>query len=345
MKAMVLAAGVGTRLRPLTFHLPKPMIPIVNKPVLEHTIENLRKHGILQVALNLHTYPALIRKHFGDGSRYGMAIRYSPERRLLGTAGAVKRLEKYFDRTFFVLSGDGLSDVNLTKALLFHRQKRAFATIVLARVDARFDYGVTRIDEHARVKDFIEKPRWSDMACDTVNTGIYIFEPGIFAHIPRDKFYDFGHQVWQNLIRAGKRVYGYVTRDYWCDVGNLGEYRRSQRDVLDRRVSVLMPGDELKPGVWVGTGTVIERGARLCGPCVIGKHCRIGSRAVIGRYTTVGDRSVVGPGAVLKDCIIWNGVTVEKNVILTNCVISRGAHVTESISVFEGAVITVKRKG
>jgi mannose-1-phosphate guanylyltransferase / phosphomannomutase len=345
MKAFILSAGAGTRLRPLTFNIPKPMVPIVNKPALLHTLENLRKFDIREVVINLHRYPNMIRKYFGDGRQFGMNITYSYEPQLLGTAGAVKKMEKYFTDTFLVLSGDGITDINLNKVLDFHKEKKSFATMVLKRVDVKFDYGVTILDKNARISQFFEKPSWSSVFANTVNTGIYVFEPDIFSYIPKNKFFDFGHQVWPKLLERKKKIFGYETEAFWCDVGNLKEYRHAQRSALDKRVKVIIPGEEIKSGIWVGKGTVIEAGAKLRSPCVIGKNCRIGKKCVVGKYTTIGDRSVIGPGAAVTDCVIWNGVKVNKNVNLQNCVISRGARISESISVFEGAVITVKKKG
>src|SRR5512133_2683534 len=160
MKAFIMAAGAGTRLRPLTYELPKPMVPVVNKPTIEHTVENLKRHGIFQVAMNLNYHPETIRSYFGDGSSFGVKISYSLEKELMGTAGGVKCMERCFDSTFVVMSGDGLTDIDITKAVKFHKQHKALATMVLKPVDAKFDYGVTITDKTGRISKFIEKPRW-----------------------------------------------------------------------------------------------------------------------------------------------------------------------------------------
>lgn len=342
MKAFVMAAGAGTRLRPLTYAIPKPMVPVVNKPVIEHTLENLKRHGIYQVVLNLHHYPEMIKDYFGKGEDNDLRIRYSLEKKLMGTAGGVKKMEKFFDSTFVVMSGDGLTDIDLTKAIKFHKQKKALGTMVLKAVDTKFEYGVTLINTRGRIKKFIEKPRWSDVFANTVNTGIYIFEPEIFSYMPENEFYDFGLQLWPQLLKDKKPIFGYVMEEYWTDVGNLTEYRHGVRDALDGKVRIRIPGEQIKPGVWVGRNTRIDPSATLVGPCVIGERCVIGKNATIDEYTTLADRCTVCQGARIKNSILWGNVEVAKNVHLDNCIIGFGAKVSKDISVFEGTVLNLK---
>jgi mannose-1-phosphate guanylyltransferase / phosphomannomutase len=342
MKAMVMAAGVGTRLRPLTHIIPKPMIPIVNKPVLEHTLDLLRKHNFREVVINLHFYPQMIKDYFGDGSRWGLKIIYSQEKSLLGTAGGVKKVEKHFDDTFVVMSGDGLTDIDLAKAVEFHKKKKSLATMVLKKVDARFDYGVTLIDQYKRIENFIEKPAWSDVFANTVNTGIYIFEPEIFNFIPENTFYDFGHDVWPSLLKAKKPIYGYEMNSYWCDIGNLQEYKRAERDALEGKVRIKFSGKKFSPGVWVGKNTRIHPQVKIKAPVIIGDDCRIEKGVVIDSFTTIGNSGLIHEGAQLGDCILWSGVRVSKNVRLRNCIIGNDAGINENISVFEGSVINIE---
>lgn len=342
MKAFVMAAGAGTRLRPLTFAIPKPMVPVVNKPVLGYTLDNLKQHGIYQVILNLHHHPEMIREYFGDGKKNGMKIKYSHEQELLGTAGGVKKMEKFFDSTFLVMSGDGLTDIDLTMAIKYHRKKRALATMVLKEIDTKFEYGVTLLGSSGRIKKFIEKPKWSDVFANTVNTGIYIFEPEVFRYIPKNTFYDFGSQLWPDLLKRKKRIFGYKMNEYWTDVGNLAEYRRGIHDALDGRLKITIPGEQIMPGIWVGKGTRIEKGARLNPPCVIGNYCFVGKNAIIDSYTTIADHSSIGQGAVIKNSILWDKVKVAKNVTLDNCIIGYKAEVSEDISVYEGTVLNIE---
>ena len=334
-----MAAGAGTRLRPLTVSVPKPMVPVANKPVLEYTLKNLQKHGITEVILNLHSHPQMIQDYFQDGRKWGLSLSYSYEPELLGTAGGVKNVESFLrGGTFLVMSGDGLTDADLTALIRFHKRKRSAATIALKAVDTRFDYGVTIRNPHGRIKQFIEKPLWSDVFSNEVNTGIYVFEPRILDLIPRDRVYDFGHELWPKLLKRGDPIYGFPLNSYWCDVGSLQEYRRAQQDVLDKRVHISFAGRQKRPGVWVDEGTVIEPGVTLEKPCLIGKNCHIRSGSHVEAYTMIGDRAQIGRDVHLKNCILWNDVRVENYVKLENCIIANNGRVKESLSVYEGAV-------
>ena len=342
MKAMVMAAGAGTRLRPLTFSVPKPMVPIANRPVLEYTIENPKRHGITEMVLNLHSHPDLIRHHFKNGEPFGVRIHYSYEPELLGTAGGVKKVAALLKRdTFFVMSGDGLTDINLTRLLDFHKSQKATATIALKAVDTRFDYGVTLTQKNGRITRFIEKPKWSDVFSNEVNTGIYVLEPKALAQIPAGRSYDFGNELWPKMLKERARLFGYLTDSYWCDVGNISEYRRAQKDVLDGKVQLRFSGHQVQSHVWVDEGTLLDRSIKIDPPCLIGKHCRIEKGAHIGAYTVIGNHARIGRNARLSNCILWNNVRVDQRVTLENCIIGHGARVTENISVYEGAVINI----
>lgn len=340
IRAMVMAAGAGTRLRPLTQAIPKPLVPIANRPVLEYTVENLKRHGITEIIFNLHNHPELIRDRFKDGAAWGVKIRYSYEPKLLGTAGGVRKAAPFLSGgTFLVMSGDGLTDIDLTALLAFHRRKKSAATLALKKVDMKFDYGVTLTDPRGKVKKFVEKPQWGDVFSNQVNTGIYVFEPRILRQIPAGRVSDFGHDIWPKLLAQGEPIYGYVTDRYWCDVGNLSEYRRAQRDFLEGKVGFRPPGILIRPGVWVEEGAKIARNVRLEAPCLIGRDSVLAKGSVIGAYTVVGRRARIGSGSRLHNCILWNDVRVGQRVRLENCVIGHRARVTESISMYEGSVI------
>ena len=344
MKAMILAAGAGTRLRPLTYETPKPMVPVVNRPVLHHVLDNLLRHGVSEVMINLFAQPEQVRGYCGDGSRWSLKIGYSQEPKLLGTAGAIKKVQKFLsDGPFFVMSGDGLSDIDLSAMLAFHKKRRSLATMAIKAVDSRFEYGVTLCDTAGRIKGFLEKPSWSDVFSNKVNTGIYIFEPEIFRYIPSGKVYDFGHELWPKLLKMKKPIFAYETGAYWTDIGNLDEYRRCQIDSLERRVHINVPGTEIRKGVWVEVGTVIDPRALLRAPCLIGKGCLIEAEAQIGPCTVVGDRARVASQAVLKNCILYDNVTVGKNVHLSNCILGANGNVRENITVYEAAVLNIRQ--
>ncbi|MBI4056012.1 MAG: NDP-sugar synthase [Elusimicrobia bacterium] len=341
---MVLAAGAGTRLRPLTYELPKPLVPVVNRPVLHHVLENLRRHSIREVAINLHAHADRVRKSVGDGSRWGLKVHFSHEPTLLGTAGAVKRMAPFFQGApFIVLSGDGISDVDLTDLINFHQSHRSFATMVLKSVDHRFEYGVALTNAQQRIRGFMEKPSWGDVFSNTVNTGIYLFEPEVLKLIPSGKTYDFGKQLWPLLLKQKRKIYGYSHRGYWCDVGNLMEYRKSQKDAMDGTIRLNLPGTQIRSRIWVDEGSHIHPQVTLIPPVVIGKHCQIGAKAEIGPYTAVGNHSKISGRALLKNCILFERVQVGRNVHLSNCIIGENGHVTESVAVYEAAVLNIRQ--
>lgn len=343
-KAMLLAAGAGTRLRPLTYETPKPMVPVVNRPVIHHVLDNLLKHGVQEVMVNLHAHPDQVRGYCGDGSRWSLKLQYSLEPKLLGTAGSIKKVEGFFkDGPFFVMSGDGLSDIDLTAMYAFHRKRGSVATMAVKRVDARFDYGVTLMDGGQRIKGFLEKPSWGDVFSNKVNTGIYLFEPEVLKLIPKGRPYDFGHELWPKLLKLKKPIYAYETDSYWCDVGNLPEYRRCQIDCLDRKAKINIPGVEVRKGVWVQEGTLVDPRAKLIPPVVIGKGGRVAGGAVVGPYSVIGDRAQIGAGAELERCILFDNVTVGEGVRLTNCIIGPDGNVKEHISVYEAAVLNIRQ--
>jgi mannose-1-phosphate guanylyltransferase/phosphomannomutase len=344
IRAMVLAAGVGSRLRPLTYELPKPLVPVLNRPVLHHVFDNLLRHGIKDVMVNLHTHPEQVRGYCGNGSRWNLHVHYSIEPKLLGTAGAVKRVESFFSGgSFFVMSGDGISDIDLTEMLAFHRKRQALATMALKAVESRFDYGVTLTEKSGKIKSFLEKPLWGDVFSNKANTGIYLFEPEVLRYIPKNHFYDFGSQLWPRLLALKKPIYAYETRNYWCDIGSLAEYRKCQIDSLDGRVRINLPGRELQRGIWAEEETSISPGAVLHGPCLIGKGCKIETKAKIGPYTILGNSARISSQAVLKNCILFDNVTVGRNVHLSNCILGANGTVTGNITVYEAAVLNVQR--
>lgn len=342
MKAFILAAGEGTRLRPLTYTIPKPMFPVCNKPVMEYTLDLLKKHRIGELIINLHYRGDLIRDYFHDSSRWGIKIKYSPEKKILGTAGGVKKVIGYFNDTFIVMSGDGLTGINLSQAVEFHKGKKSVATMVLKNIDSRLEYGVTLTDAQGRIKKFIEKPSWGEVFSNAVNTGIYIFEPKVFDYIPRNKFFDFGNDFWPLLLKKREKIFAYKMEEYWCDIGNLAEYRKAQRDVLEKKIKVSVPGKEIKANIWVDENTYLHPTVKLFSPCVIGKNCILEQGVVIDEFTVIGNNAVIRKNAKIKNSILWENVNVEKNVELNNCVIGNNAQVKENISVFDGSVINIR---
>lgn len=231
MKAFILAAGEGTRLRPLTLTRPKPMVPMGDKPLLEHTIAWLRHHDITEIAINLHYLPETITSHFGDGSAFGVRLTYSFERELLGTAGGCKALEAFLDEPFTVVYGDLLTNLDLGPVIAVHQERDAAVTVVLYRVANPWECGLVEMDDTGRITRFVEKPPRDQVFTDLANAGVYIMEPCVLARIPEGQFYDFGHDLFPRLLAEGVPLYGQPTDDYLLDIGDHDKYARAQRDL------------------------------------------------------------------------------------------------------------------
>ncbi len=340
MKAVVMAGGEGTRLRPLTSNHPKPLVPVCNRPVMEHIVELLKNHGITQVVCTLHYLADEIVSHFGDGSEFGVQMIYSVEDEPLGTAGSVKKVETYLeDDTFILISGDALTDFDLTKVISFHKARKAIATVVLTRVENPLEYGVVITDEQSRIRRFMEKPSWGEVFSDTINTGIYILDPEIFSYMEPNRVYDFSKDLFPALLADDRPLYGYITGGYWCDIGNLHQYREAQHDMLAGRVKATCPGRQLDKGIWVGEGTEISPKAEINGPVVIGRNCRIKAGVSLDEYTVIGDNCIIEEGATVHRSVLWPNVYIGKKSRLNGVTLCRSTTVKNNVVVGEGVVV------
>ncbi|MGZ4371083.1 MAG: sugar phosphate nucleotidyltransferase, partial [Gaiellaceae bacterium] len=281
MKAVVMAGGEGTRLRPLTSNQPKPMVPVVGKPCMEHILELLRDHGLTDVIVTVAFLPQAIRSYFGDGETLGLQIGYSVEESPLGTAGSVKLAAKQLDETFLVISGDALCDVDLGKLIAFHKEKGAAVTIGLKAVDNPLEFGIVVTDEEGRIERFFEKPSWGQVFSDTINTGIYVLEPEVLKHVPTDRPFDFSKELFPYLLEMGRPLYGYVMDGYWQDIGNLDQFRQANFDALEENVKLNIPGIRIRGNVWLGEGVEIGDLEQIEGPAYIGNYCRIAAGATV----------------------------------------------------------------
>jgi mannose-1-phosphate guanylyltransferase/phosphomannomutase len=340
-KAMVLAAGLGTRLRPLTDLISKPMAPIVNRPVMEHIIRLLVEHNFTDIVCNLHWYPDEIRNYFGDGSKWGASIVYSYEKKLLGTAGGVKNVEDFFeDNTFLVISGDALTDIDLTDAARFHKKKGGAATLILAEVEDTSQYGVVLLDIDDRIKGFQEKPLSGEAKSNLANSGIYFFQQEIFNYLPsRGKFCDFGKDLFPGLLGKNVLYYGYRHHQYWNDVGNLDQYQQGNFDALEGKVKVSIPGKKIKEGVWVGKNCKIEEGVVIIPPVCIGDNCTIKKDAKLFGPIILGNNTIVDERAVLYRGIKWGSGYIGKDTSLIGAIIGYDAKIKDKASILEKAVI------
>src|SRR5438105_13011661 len=272
MKAVVMAGGEGTRLRPLTSHRPKPLAPVLNKPIMEHIILLLKDHGITEIVVTLHYLADEIEGYFGDGSEWAVKLHYSVEDTPLGTAGSVKQAEELLrDDTFVIVSGDALTDIDLGKAIEFHSRKDSLATIVLSHVPNPLEFGVVITDDEGRIRRFLEKPSWGEVFSDTVNTGMYVLEPSVFDYMEPARSYDWSQDIFPQILREEKPLFGYVMEDYWCDVGNLSQYREAQYTVLDGKTNIRLAGQD-RGHIYVGDGCEIAPDVQIIAPSMIGRN-------------------------------------------------------------------------
>jgi mannose-1-phosphate guanylyltransferase/phosphomannomutase len=338
MQAVVMAGGEGTRLRPLTTRRPKPMVRIVNRPMLEHTINLLKHHKFEDIVLTLHYMPDIIKEYFQDGVEYNVKLNYLIEDKPLGTAGGVKNAEQFLGDTFAVISGDVLTDINLSEALGFHKRNGALATIALTRVPNPVEYGIVITDKTGRVKQFLEKPGWGEVFSDTVNAGIYILEPEVLKQIKPSTEVDFSKNLFPKLLEQGEPLYGYIAEGYWCDIGNPGQYLQANQDALKGRLKLKIPGRETN-GVWVDKGTDIEDYVEIQPPALIGAKTRIRAKAHVSEFSIIGDGVTVDEKATIKRSIIGSNSFVGPRADLAGCVIGEKCHLRDEATVLEGAVV------
>lgn len=314
MKAVILAGGAGTRLRPLTETRPKPMVPVANRPLLEHTVRLLRRHGFRELVMTLHYHPWVIQEHFGDGSRWGVSIAYSVEREALGTAGGVRRaadlLGGALGETVLVISGDALTDIDLTGLVAYHRSRGAAFTMALGRVADASQFGVASLAPDGRLVRFAEKPGRGEAFSDLVNTGIYVMESRVLGLVPAGEAWDFSRQLIPALLARGEAVFGWPAAGYWCDVGTPERYLQANFDALAGQVALEMPGGLLGAGIRVGADADIHPGALLQGPLLVGEGAVIGAGARVGGYALIGPGCTIGAGAVVRRAVVWAGAYV-----------------------------------
>ena len=339
MKAVVMAGGEGTRLRPLTSNQPKPMVPIVGKPCMEHILELLKRHGFEDVIVTVAFLPQAIRSYFGGGEALGMEVGYSVEESPLGTAGSVRLAAGRLDDTFLVISGDALCDLDLTKLVEFHREKQASVTIGLKSVDNPLEFGIVVTDDDGRVERFLEKPSWGQVFSDTINTGIYVLEPEVLRHIPTDRPYDFSKELFPLLLEMGRPLYGYVMDGYWQDIGNLDQYRQANFDALDEKVRLNVPGIRIRGNVWVGDGVDLHDIDALEGPAFLGNYCRIAPDASVGPYSVLATSVTLRERAHTSRSIIDASTSIGRSAVVEGAVVGRSCDLRAHVRVHEGVAI------
>jgi len=346
MRAVVMAGGEGTRLRPLTSNQPKPMVSLCGKPCMEYIVELLKRHGIDETLVTLMFLPKAIRDYFGDGSTLGVSMRYSVEQTPAGTAGSVKLAEDELrEGTFVVISGDALTDFDLEDIVAFHKRRGAMVTIALKHVENPLDFGIVVVDDEGRIERFLEKPTWGEVFSDTVNTGIYVLDPEVFDHIPSGTPFDFSQDLFPKLLEIDAPLYGYVADGYWQDIGSLEQYLVANCDVLDGKVDVAIPGIELEHRVFIGENINLESLENVSGPAYIGNYAKISRQAHVGAYSVLGSNVVVKEHAVTRRSVIdantYLGASskVLGTIIGKNCDIKAGVTLNEGVAVGDECVI------
>jgi mannose-1-phosphate guanylyltransferase / phosphomannomutase len=345
MKAIIMAGGQGTRLRPLTSDQPKPMIRIVNLPCMEHIVNLLARHGITDIGVTLQFMPEEIQDYFGDGSEWGVNMRYSIEDAPAGTAGSVKMAEQQLGlegERLLIISGDALTDADLTRLVGFHEEKGAEVTMVLKSVENPLDFGIVITEEDGRIVRFLEKPAWGQVFSDTVNTGIYVLEPSVMDEIPdpeKEGEYDFSKELFPKLLEQERSLYGYVTDAYWEDIGTLEQYASAQRDVLDGEIrDVRPPGTRLRENIYVGKRAQVDD-EELEGPVVIGDNVRIDEGAKLSPYTVIGNNVVIAAGARVERSIVAEGTYIGEGAELIDTLVGRNSYVQARARILERSAL------
>ena len=340
-----MAGGQGSRLRPLTSNQPKPMIGIVNTPCMEHIVNLLKRHGFTDIVATVEFLAEEIQDYFGDGSRWDVKMTYSVEEEPLGTAGSVKYTEDRLGERFIIISGDALTDANLTEIVAFHEERDAEATLVLKEVDDPSEFGIVVLDDDGKVTRFLEKPDPDEAFSNTANTGIYVLEPSVLEDIPAGEEYDFAKDLFPQLLEDGRPIYGYVMKGYWEDIGNIKQYLGAQKAALDGEIEgLVIPGQRLRDGVYVGQDTEIEDDS-IVPPVVLGAGVRVASGARVGPHTVVAsgveisENASVARSTVDERTRVGEVAELDGALVMKECVIGPRARLLEGSALGDGVEI------
>jgi mannose-1-phosphate guanylyltransferase/phosphomannomutase len=334
-----MAGGEGSRLRPLTSRRPKPLVPVVGRPCMEHVLRLLRRHGITDVIITLQYLGASIRNYFGDGAELGMQLDYVVEDRPLGTAGSVKNAASLLDETFIVISGDGLTDIDLTQAVAFHRHHNSQATLVLSRVGNPLEYGVVITSADGHVERFLEKPSWGEVFSDQVNTGIYVIEPSVLDYCPEAEPADWSQDIFPEMLRRQDSLWATVGRGYWCDIGSVQSYLQANWDALEGRVVCEIAGQRTGPSQWTNEGASVADTARIEGPAFIGRDAVIGHEAFLNGPVVVDRYAVVDAGAKVSNSVLWPQVYIGERSRVRQAVVCSSATLKPDVLLQDATVI------
>jgi len=340
LKAVILAGGEGTRLRPITNMNPKPMLPLVNKPFMENFILWLRSHRIKDIIFSTGYLPEIFKDYFGEGGDFGLNLTYIKEEKPLGTCGGVKNLESYLKgRRFMVFNGDILSSLNLTDMIAFHKKKKADITIALTPVEDPSYYGLVPVNCEGKVKQFLEKPNQEEITTNLINAGVYIIEPNIMDMVPAGKKYSFERGLFPMALNEGYKIYGYVSNSYWLDIGTPEKYLTAHYDILNKKVNFRFPYKEITKNIYIGKGSRYLKSNFVSGPVVIGRKAKIEKGARIMPLTVIGDDCFISGGTEISESIIFNNCRIGKNCIIKKSIISNNVKIGSNVIIEDLSVI------
>jgi NDP-sugar pyrophosphorylase family protein len=345
MKAMILSKGEGKELNPLTDRdFPKAVVPIANISSIQRNVQLLSYYGVKEIIVNLDPSEEKIKEVLGDGDRWGVSIFYSYEEDLLGTAGGVRKVDWFFQMdSFLVLSADVVTNINLREMIKFHHQKNSKITIGIQNVEHPSNYGIVRVDDEGRIVKYQEKPKIYEAESNLANTGIYILDPIIFNYIPENVFYDFGKNLFGEIIDK-EDIYGFLVEDYWNDIGEISTYKKVNFDILLNKVDLEIPGRNIKPGLWIGEEVEISESAYIHPPVIIGDKVNIGDKVQIYGPTIIGDEVKIGGEVIIEESIIWSKVIVKPSSKIISCIIGNNCVLGDRSIIYRDAVIGNKVK-
>src|SRR5581483_6398838 len=305
----------------------------------EHILNLLKRHGITEVVVTVQYLASSIEDYFGNGSQFGMRITYSREDVPLGTAGSVKNAEEHLTEPFLVISGDALTDYDLTEIIAYHNEKKSLATLLLAHVYNPLEYGVIITNEEGHITQFLEKPSWGEVFSDTINTGIYVLDPKIFSYFEKDKPFDFSQELFPMMLRKGDPIYGYIASGYWCDVGNLAEYMRANADALTGKVEIEIPAKNIGGNIWVEEGVQVDEEAQLYVPIYLGHDSKVKAGAIIHGPSSIGHYTIIDERAQVDRSIVWNNSYIGERAELRGAIVGSSTSIKSKAVMFEGSVI------
>ena len=342
MKAIIMAGGFGTRLRPLTVNIPKPMVPIGNIPMMEHVVNLLKRNGFDDLIALLFFQAEEIQNYFKDGRKFGVKIDYLQPSDDYGTAGAVKFADSFIDETVLVISGDLLTDFNLNHAIEWHHQKKAEATILLTRVENPLPYGIVIVDDEGKIVRFLEKPSWGEMFSDTINTGIYILEPHAVRLVPPRTNFDFSQNLFPLMLSKKMGLYGIVADGYWKDVGNVDEYALAHTDLLSGKINLDLGMERVKIGeghAYIGKNVHLGQNLKISGTAIVGNNAAIADGAEIND-SVIGQRTRIGEKCEISNSVIWSDVSVGAESQLDRAIVCARSRMGENVALLDNVIIS-----